>query len=556
MVTKYLVISGNDFVLFCRQDCSSQLSDALVKNRYLKQDPVLCDKSDQDLDADASDTPTPDILSSGAVTPEPFGLDLSNHSSVDHRAQGLVESLDKELTSKLRELNSQVRETQLSSTEDELERLEYQIRDQENERKAEGNKVIEDSTFAIEVDLTKRMNETVYHQITTEKLNNKLTSKLKELTSQVNETQLSSTEDELDRFEDQIEFDVTTQPIRIETLESDDNKTDNQDRCIQYQEKPQSHVEKMVEKAEEERSEKRPGDEVSEKDISERNVVNETLKDITTGIHKQEHNMTDAQEKIAREKTEKTVSPRQVQTEERSSAEGEKSGAENMETVIQTEEALSSELPLSELLIEDGEVEFDKIIDNVAKALDDIEESEAYCGERVFLEESEAEKREMTKDKAEQETVTEGARHEMEDGVEVEQSFVAGRSKEFHEKETGEINKVLAIENSTVVETSKEILLLKDANSQGDALDTEKREQQSIVRHSAPSGQEEYLSPEEICKVTRKLNALAKNLLATARHSLFLSYSFFLFVFLLFCCCFFLRINTLIYILLPMYLNK
>ncbi|XP_056598605.1 rab effector MyRIP isoform X2 [Triplophysa dalaica] len=481
-------------------DCSSQLSDALVKNRYLKQDPVLCHKSDQDLDADASDTPTPDILSSGAVTPEPFGLDLRNHSSVDHRAQGLVESLDKELTSKLRELNSQVRETQLSSTEDELERLEYQIRDQENERKAEGTKVIEEATFAIKVDLTKRMNETAYHQITTEKLDNKLTSKLKELTSKVNETQLSSTEDELDRFEDQIEFDVTTQPIRMETLESEDNKTDNQDRLIQYQEKPQSHVEKMVEKAEEERSEKRPRDMVSEKDIIERNVVNETLKDITTGSHKQEHNMTDAQEKIARKKTEKTVSQRQVQTEERSSAEGEQSGAENIETVIQTEEALSSELPLSELLIEDGEVEFDKIIDIVAKALDEMEESEAYCGEGVFLEESEAEKQEMTKDKAEQETVTDGARHEMEDGVEVEQSFVAGRSKVVHEKETGEINKVLAIENSTVVETSKEILLLKDANSQGDALDTEKREQQSIVRHSAPSGQEEYLSPEEICK--------------------------------------------------------
>ncbi|KAI7809730.1 putative rab effector MyRIP, partial [Triplophysa rosa] len=485
-------------------DCSSQLSDALVKNLYLKQDPVLCDKSDQDLEADASDTATPDILSSGAVTPEPFGLDLRTHSSVDHRAQGLVESLDQELTSKLRELNSQVRETQLSSTEDELDRLDHQIRAQENERKAEGDDVIEDATFAIEVDLTERTNETeaAYHQITTEKLeDDELTSKLKELTSQVNETQLSSTEDELDRFEDQIEFDVSTQTIRIETLESDDNKTDNQNRLIQYQEKPQSHVEKMAEKAEEERSEKRPGEMVSEKDISERNVVNETSKDITTGSQKQELPMTDAQEKKARKRTEKTKSQRQVQTEERSSADGEQSGAENIETVIQTEEALSSELSSSRLLIEDGEVEFDKIIDIVAKALDDMEDkSEAYCGEGVFLEESEAEKREMTEDKAEQETVTEGVRHEMEDGVDVEQSFVAGRSKEVHEKETGEINKVVAIENSTVVETSKEMLLLKDANSQGDASDTEKRVQQRSVRHSAPSGQEEYLSPEEICK--------------------------------------------------------
>lgn len=575
-----------------------------MKNRYLKQDPVLCDESDQDLEADASDTATPDILSSGAATPEPFGLDFKTHA-VDHAVRGVVGSLDQELTSKLRELSSQVRETQLSSTEDELDRLDHQIKDQENATKAEEDDV-EDASFAIEVDLTVRMDETeaACHPITAERLEeDELTSKLKELTSQVSETQLSSTEDELDRldhptrnqkhetktqegdgiiknttfdievdstermneteaayeptgtemlkedeltsklkkltrqvsesqlsstedeldrFEDQIELDVTNQPIRTEMLESDDNTTDNQDKLIQCQEKPQSHVEKMVEKAEEERSEKRPGDMVPEKDISERNVVNEMSNDITTDSKKQEVPMTDAREEIARERTEKT--------EERSSAEGEQSGAENIETVNETNkqrEASSSELSISRLLTEDGEAEFDRIIDIVAKALDNMEEElEAYCGEEIFLEGNKAEKREIMED--EEEKVTRGVGHEMKDGMEFEKSLVSGRSNEVQEKEMKEIKEVVAIENSTedkegmtVVESSKERFELKDANSQGDASDSEIREQQrgpvsqSSVWNSAPSGQEEYLSPEEICKVTTTLNASARTL-ATA----------------------------------------
>ncbi len=126
----FLFIFDISWLILCWQDSSSHLSDALVKRRYVKQDSDLHGKRscDHSLEADSSDTATPDILSSGAMTPDPFGLGLNAPNNSNHGTLGVFGSLNQELTTKLKELTSQVRETQLSSTEDELDRYEYQLK--------------------------------------------------------------------------------------------------------------------------------------------------------------------------------------------------------------------------------------------------------------------------------------------------------------------------------------------------------------------------------------------------------------------------------------------
>ncbi|XP_065132574.1 uncharacterized protein myripa isoform X2 [Paramisgurnus dabryanus] len=523
-------------------DCSGQLSDALVKRQYVKHDPGLCD---QDLEADASDTATPDILSSGGITPEPWEPN-------DHKAQAVVESLDQELTSKLKALTSQVSETQLSSTEDELDRLEHQIRDPENntmgdatfdakerldetevayqqirtermeedkltskfieltrevteiqlsstedeldrfdhqirdsENNTKENDLMRDLAFDFEVDAKERSGETARTERMEE---DNLTSKLKELTRQVSETQLSSTEDELDKSEHRIELEATYQPIRTEILESDDNRTHNQDKLIQFNsEKPQSHVERMVEKAE-----------------AKRNIIEnqtEMSGDINNDMQKQSLLVTDAQNEITRERTGKTNSQRlkKVQTEERSSAEGEQSEAEDTQTVDPNEEQRET------LVITKGpEEEFDKIIDGVAKPLDAIKkELEAFCSKG--RKESEVEKLEMIDN--EEIKVSEN-------NMECERSFVAQSPEEVQEKEINQDGKIndgvredaKATEDNECINIvkSEERLLNKDTDNQGD-LDEKSEQQRDLVtqisvQYSAPSVQEQYLSPEEIYK--------------------------------------------------------
>ncbi|XP_043112641.1 rab effector MyRIP isoform X6 [Puntigrus tetrazona] len=166
-------------------DSSSYLSDALVKRRYVKQDSDVHGKrsSDHSLEADTSDTATPDILSSGAVTPDPFGLGLNAPNNSNHGAFGVAGSLDQELTTKLKELTSQVRETQLSSTEDELDRLEYQTGNEEGETKEKGG----DGTLTIEADskeISDRIESTKQVRSTAMLKEDDLTSRLRELTRQ------------------------------------------------------------------------------------------------------------------------------------------------------------------------------------------------------------------------------------------------------------------------------------------------------------------------------------------------------------------------------------
>ncbi|KAK2900890.1 hypothetical protein Q8A67_009005 [Cirrhinus molitorella] len=479
-------------------DSSSHLSDALVKRRYVKQD--SCDHS---LEGDTSDTATPDILSSGAMTPDPFGLCLNAPSNSNYRTLGVVGSLDEELTSKLKELTSQVRETQLSSTEDELDRLDYQMLDEENKTKAEvGDNLMGDAS---ETDSTERSDETesTNQMRSTEMLKeDDLTSKLRELTSQVSETLLSSTEDELDRPENQTK---TSQSLRTEMLVVNDRTDVN--KTIRY-----DHF-KMI-------SEKRLKDSVAKQDISEQNDTDETQmsEEMSSANQKQILAETNVQNEIARERTEETKSKRQVQTEEKNAEikDGQQSRADNTET---EQEVLSCELALSRLVSEDGKMEFDRIINTVVKALDDMEEHiEAYTSEGVFLdrEKSEGEKHEMME---EEENATE---QEMDDKTVSEGCYVGGKSKEVQEKEMkeeGKINEVVKSNTEDTEETedkqcnksSEERVREKNGNNQGDLIEKRKEQMDSTIQHSAPSGQEEYLSPEEIYKDVHMLD-IEKNL--------------------------------------------
>ncbi|XP_067220025.1 rab effector MyRIP isoform X2 [Chanodichthys erythropterus] len=481
---------GQSVLSLAASDSNSQLSDSLAKSRHVKQDLALHGKRpcDHALEGDTSDTATPDILSSGAVTPDPFGSDLNSPSNSNHRAHGMVGSLDQQLTSKLKELTSQVRETQLSSTEDELDRLEYQMWDDDGETKATvGDEVIGDALLKIKADEIEATNQVMRAEMLKQ---DDLTSKLRELTSQVSETLLSSTEDELDRFEHQ----TVNQPMRTKMLVVND-RTDG-DKLIQRDNTAQNHVEKR------------------QKDKKEAQM--------TFRSQKQTLAETNAQYKIANERSEATENKRDVQTEKRKAeikdggnvAKGHQSRAENTEMVDHIEEqgeALSCELALSRFVSQDGKMEFDRIIDSVAKALDDMEEHiEAYTSDGVFLdrEGSEGEKLEMIKEK---ENATE---QDMDDETTFERCFVGGESKKVQEREMkGKINEVVALKNSTedteetedkqCIKSSEEKVRGKDGK--GHLVEMRKQRDkdptiQNVFQHSAPSGQEEYLSPEEVYK--------------------------------------------------------
>ncbi|KTF88456.1 hypothetical protein cypCar_00023853 [Cyprinus carpio] len=477
-----------------QSDSNSQLLDDLMKRRYVKQDTHGT--------SDTSDTATPDILSSGAVTPDPFGLGLNSPSNYNHGALGVVGSLDQELTSKLKELTSQVRETQLSSTEDELDRSEYQMGDAPLKIEADSKEISDE-------------NESTNQVRSTEILKDDLTSILRELTSQVSETLLSSTEDELDRSEYQTETKGINRSIRTELLVVHD-RTDGS-KMRKYNEKTQNHAGKLEEK----RSEKRQKDTVAKQDISEQKNTGETQmsEEISSVSQKQTLAETDTQNEIARERIEETKNEQDVQTEEKkakikdcgNAVEGQQSRAENTETVDQIDElgeVLSSELALSRLISEDGKMEFDRIINTAVKALDDMEEHiEAYTCEGVFLdrERSEGEKQEMMED----ENVSV---QKMDHKTISEVCFVGGKLKEVQEKkmkEAGKINEVVTLKSNTedketedkqCSKSSEQKIQEKDSNSRGHL--TEKREEQRdlTTQHSAPYGQEEYLSPEEIYK--------------------------------------------------------
>ncbi|XP_041945009.1 rab effector MyRIP isoform X3 [Alosa sapidissima] len=104
-------------------ECSTLALDDLVRMRNMmmqQETPVLLTPED-DL---TSDTATPDILSSGNITPEPF---CYHSKDVTYKSQKTFKSssggdgaIDQDLTSRLEELASKV--TQFSSTEDELDR--------------------------------------------------------------------------------------------------------------------------------------------------------------------------------------------------------------------------------------------------------------------------------------------------------------------------------------------------------------------------------------------------------------------------------------------------
>ncbi|XP_059419553.1 rab effector MyRIP-like isoform X4 [Carassius carassius] len=501
-----------------QSDSNSHVLDDLMKRRHVKQGT-----------SDTSDTATPDILSSGAVTPDPFGIGLNSPSNYNHGALGVLGSFDQELTSKLKELTSQVRETQLSSTEDELDRFEYQLGNEENKTNAKvGDKVMGDASLKFESDSKEKSdeNESTNQVRSTEILKDDLTSILRELTSQASETLLSSTEDELDRSEYQTETKGINQSKRTELLVVHD-RTDGTS-IIEYNEKTQNHAEK----SEDSRSEKRQKDTVAKQDISEQKNTGETQmsEEISSVSRKQTLAETDTQNEIARERVEETKNEQEVQTEKAeikdcgNAVEGQQSRAENTETVDQIEElgeVLSSELALSRLISEDGKMEFDRIINTAVKALDDMEERiEAYTCEGVFLdrERSEGEKYKMME---EDKNVSVQV---MDDKTISEGCFVGGKSKEVQEKEmkvAGKINEVVALKSNTkdtekttdkqCSKSSKEKIQKKYSNSRGDMIEKREKQRNPTTQHSAPYGQEQYLSPEEIYKDAHMLD-IEKNL--------------------------------------------
>lgn len=117
---------------FLQQDYGRMLLNYLLKCQSKRQS-VSEFPSDETLNAETPDSVTPDILKSGAMTPDAFTLDIADPKTVHNGAS------DQQLTSKLRELANKVNGTQLPLTRNGLDGVEDPV-DERNEKREKGKK--------------------------------------------------------------------------------------------------------------------------------------------------------------------------------------------------------------------------------------------------------------------------------------------------------------------------------------------------------------------------------------------------------------------------------
>lgn len=123
------------------------LLDYLLKCQNRRQSASEC-QSDETLNADTPDSVTPEMLKSGAMTPDVVTPDVEDPDIAHHVLSG---ASDQQLTSKLRELSNQLNGTQLPLTRNELDGVEESA-DEKNEKRENWTKALCD----VEVDVDQK----------------------------------------------------------------------------------------------------------------------------------------------------------------------------------------------------------------------------------------------------------------------------------------------------------------------------------------------------------------------------------------------------------------
>ncbi|XP_060788166.1 rab effector MyRIP isoform X3 [Neoarius graeffei] len=131
----FQVCSGGRLSLSEPQDYGRMLLNYLLKCQSKRQS-VSEFLSDETINADTPDSVTPDILKSGAMTPDDFTPEVQDPNTDHHVLSG---ASDQRLTSRLRELASQVNGTQLPLTRNGFDGVEEPV-DERNEKREKGKK--------------------------------------------------------------------------------------------------------------------------------------------------------------------------------------------------------------------------------------------------------------------------------------------------------------------------------------------------------------------------------------------------------------------------------
>ncbi|CAK6957683.1 rab effector MyRIP [Scomber scombrus] len=175
--------------------------------------PVLDYSKKDNQSQHTSDAVTPDTLTSGGTTPEPWNPEKSDGEREDDMEEDYKQQKEEKLTYKLCLLEKQVRASQFSSTEDELDRV--GITDEEKRTGEEEELAMKVSRLANQVNVTQfsstddeldrkgEEGEEKIDGVTFWKLQAQKAvqaAKVRDLASLVSASQFSSTEDELDRF--------------------------------------------------------------------------------------------------------------------------------------------------------------------------------------------------------------------------------------------------------------------------------------------------------------------------------------------------------------------
>lgn len=133
-----------------QQDYGRMLLNYLLKCQNKRQSVSDC-QSDDTLNADTPDSVTPEMFKSGAMTPDVVTPDVEDPDIAHHVLSG---ASNQQLSSKLRELSNQLNGTQLPLTRNELDGVEEPI-DEKNEKRENWTKALCD----VEVDVDQKDSE-------------------------------------------------------------------------------------------------------------------------------------------------------------------------------------------------------------------------------------------------------------------------------------------------------------------------------------------------------------------------------------------------------------
>ncbi|XP_026792134.3 rab effector MyRIP isoform X1 [Pangasianodon hypophthalmus] len=494
------VCGGERLSLSEPQDYGRMLLNYLLKCQSKRQS-VSEFPSDETMNADTPHSVTPDILKSGAMTPVAFTSDVEDPNTEHHF---LSSTSDQQLTSKLRELANQVNGTQLPLTRNGLDGEEEPV-DERNEKRERGKKEergreSREALCDMEVDVDQEdseMKEDKDNEIENKKLRNSENLSTNMIDNMHNEI-LQETVEKQSAFEMERTARMPQKECcfdcKFEVFESANN-TDSDGQIKSTEDKAnymseRIHVDQNVEQGKKDRSESRGGEDTEPEPVKkQQSVKNEAhiepeVRSLLE-IDKQRETPVESCEKSEKVESQEC---RKATKDTEYAAESKKDSLDNTGSEKRMNEE-KERLTYSQDILdfgEEGDSEYKKMIENVVKGLNIMEEeTEAHISNTRysisdFTEELSKEKEEIMRKQKEQNQMT----PDNEIGFHNERM-----NRDEHTRESDMENE----SRGNLVEKTEEHSFVAEAEQCNDHTLKD-------VLDFTPSGQEEFLSPEEIYK--------------------------------------------------------